>query len=319
MPPEVHQSCRPILNPIVRFSSPASPKNLKYIKAAKNRMTKFPVRKIIPLLIFVLSSLSVLRLLRISIKSPSSSSRAFSQMALQPTCSSSSPGCESDPKIKASESPSILTEKEFKLLSEVVTRRSPCNILIFGFAPQYLVLSSINTRGITVILEDGPAKTPTSTEVNPNNTRIYKVKYYHMEVKRAYKLLRHARDNPACSLDVDPLQASDCKLGLRDLPKEVYKIKWDVIVVDGPRGSELEAPGRMGTIYTAAVLARQESNNTTDVFVHDVHRTAEKWFSWEFLCQENLVSTKGNFWRFRINTQSNTSSFCSPETLLIKY
>ncbi|CAN8273988.1 unnamed protein product [Cochlearia groenlandica] len=281
-------------------------------------MPKLAVRKLIPLLIFVLSSLSLLRLLRISFKSSSSSpSRSFSSTTFRLSPS------ESGQQIMANVVNNALTEKELKLLSDTVTRRSPCNVLVFGSASQYVILSSINTRGVTVIVEDKPAKIVISiAEANLNNTRIYSLKYNQMDVKYAYQLLRHARANPACAPDINNLHqgSSHCKLKLRDFPQEVYKITWDVIVVDGPRGDGLEAPGRMGSIYTAAVLARQgRSNSTTDVLVHDVHRTAEKWFSWEFLCQENLVSAKGNFWKFRIKGQSNATRFCSPETTLIRY
>ncbi|CAD5328970.1 unnamed protein product [Arabidopsis thaliana] len=315
MPPQFHQSSLSILNPLLRFSPPSSPDNPKHQRLSTIKMPKFTVRKLIPLLIFVLSSLSVLRLLRISYKSSSKSqSSSSTTFRLSPA--------DSSQQLRANEGPTALTEKELKLLSDTVTRRSPCNILVFGFAPQYLMLSSINTRGITVILEDEPAKIMIpKAEVNPNNTRIYSLKYHQMEVRNAYNLLQHARANPACAPNMNNQHqgSSDCKLELRDLPQQVHNTKWDVIVVDGPRGDDLETPGRMGSIYTAAVLARKgSSNSTTDVFVHDVHRTAEKWLSWEFLCQENLVSAKGTFWKFRIKRQSNASRFCSPETVIIR-
>ncbi|XP_010433710.1 PREDICTED: probable methyltransferase At1g27930 [Camelina sativa] len=317
MPPQLHQSSLPILNPLLRFSPPSSPDNPKHQTESKIKMPKFTVRKLIPLLIFVLSSLSVLRLLRISYKSSSSASKSSSSTTFR-----LSPA-ESSQHLRANEGPSALTEKEQKFLSDTIARRSPCNVLVFGFAPQYLMLSSINTRGITVILDDEPAKIMIpKAKVNPNNTRIYSLKYHQMEVKNAYNLLRHARANPTCAPKMNNLQQGSphCKMELKDLPLEVHNIKWDVIVVDGPRGDNLEAPGRMGSIYTAAALAREgSSNSTTDVLVHDVHRTAEKWLSWEFLCQENLVSAKGNFWKFRIKGQSNASRFCSPETVLIRY
>uniref|UniRef100_A0A1J3IY86 Protein IRX15-LIKE n=1 Tax=Noccaea caerulescens TaxID=107243 RepID=A0A1J3IY86_NOCCA len=319
MPPQLHQSSIPILNPpLLRYSPPSSPDNPKHQRESKITMPKFTVRKLIPLLIFVLSSLSVLRLLRISLfKSSSSASRPFSSTTFR-----LSPA-ESSQQSRANVVQSALTEKELTLLSDTVTCRSPCNVLVFGLAAQYLMLSSINTRGITVILDDEPAKIVTpKAEVNPNNTRIYSLKYHQMEVKNTYNLLRHARANPACAPNMNNLHqgSSDCKLELRDLPQEVHSIKWDVIVVDGPRGDDLEAPGRMGSIYTAAVLARKgSSNSTTDVFVHDVHRTAEKWLSWEFLCQENQVLAKGNFWKFRIKGQSNATRFCSPEKSLVRY
>ncbi|KAH0871128.1 hypothetical protein HID58_078150 [Brassica napus] len=294
------------------FSPPSSPDTPKHQRESKITMPNFTVRKLIPLLIFVLSSLSVIRLLRISLKSSSSASGSLSSTTFRSSFSR---------QISANASYSALTENELKLLSDTVASRSPCNVLVFGLAPQYLTLSSINTRGITVILEDEQSKT--KAEVNPNNTRIYSLKYHQMEVKNAYKLLRHARANPACAaLNTNTLHqgSSECKLKLRDLPQELHDTRWDVIVVDGPRGDALEAPGRMGSIYTAAVLARQgSSNSTTDVLVHDVQRTVEKWLSWEFLCQENQVSAKGNFWKFRIKGRSNASRFCSPETALIRY
>ncbi|KAJ0263330.1 Glucuronoxylan 4-O-methyltransferase-like protein [Hirschfeldia incana] len=313
MPPQLHQSSLPILNPLLRFSPPSSPDTPKHQRESKITMPKFNVRKVIPLLIFVLSSLSVLRLLRISLKSSSSASRSLSSTTFR---------SEFSQQISANASQSAITEKELKLLSDTVISRSPCNVLVFGFAPQYLKLSSINTRGITVILGDDE-HTKIKSEVNPNNTRIYSLKYHQMEVKKAYKLLQHARANPACAPNMYNLHqgSSECKLKLKDLPQEVFNTRWDVIVVDGPRGDDLEAPGRIGSIYTAAVLARKgsSSNSTTDVFVHDVQRTVEKWLSWEFLCQENQVSAKGNFWKFRIKGQSNASRFCSPEAALVRY
>ncbi|MBA0578334.1 hypothetical protein Gorai_020621 [Gossypium raimondii] len=152
-------------------------------------------------------------------------------------------------------------------------------------------------------------------KADSNGTRVYKVKY-QVPAKKAYKLLKHARENPVCAPSTSLLQQSSCKLALRNLPQEVYQLKWDVVVVDGPIGDAPEAPGRMSTIYTASILAR--SGKTTDVVVHDVHRTIEKWFSWEFLCEENLVSAKGRFWNFRISNQSNDTRFCSSETVRIE-
>ena len=39
-----------------------------------------------------------------------------------------------------------------------------------------------------------------------------------------------------------------------DLPDEVTRTKWDVILVDGPRGHQFseEIPGRMSSIYMAS-------------------------------------------------------------------
>ncbi|XP_022729987.1 glucuronoxylan 4-O-methyltransferase 1-like [Durio zibethinus] len=314
MPPEVAHSCAPQISPSVQFcSTVASGSSPKFGRAA--RRMKFPGKKLLPVLIFILSCLSILRLLKLAITTHSSSSAAALSSSLQQECSSPSESSKVPSNApKTSANATLLTPKEFMLLSNLITRKAPCNLLVFGLQSQYLNLSSINAGGITLFLEDDPYKL-SEIKVDSNGTRIYKVKY-QVPAKKAYKLLKHARGNPACTPNTSLLQQSNCKLALRNLPQEVYQLKWDVVVVDGPIGDAPEAPGRMSTIYTASMFAR--AGKTTDVVVHDVHRSIEKWFSWEFLCEENLVSAKGKFWNFRISNQSNSSRFCSPQTVQIQ-
>lgn len=138
---------------------------------------------------------------------------------------------------------------------------------------------------------------------------------YQIPAKEAYKLLKHARENPDCAPS-SKLQLSKCQLALKNLPQEVYELKWDLVVVDGPSGSTPDEPGRMAAIYTASMMAR--NGNITDVVVHDVDRMIEKWFSWEFLCDENLVSSKGRLWNFRITGQSNSTNFCPAKAITIE-
>ncbi|GMN56624.1 hypothetical protein TIFTF001_025738 [Ficus carica] len=300
MPPEVPY-CRALVTPLVRSSSSISPEAKLHILSSqkyyqRTKKMNYTKKRIIPILVMILAIVSILRLLRITVTSYSSSPPlpAFPP-PLQETCSSPSPACpqvpshESDSKIKFLRNfpnATVLTEKEFQLLFNLVIQKAPCNLLIFGLEPEYLFLSSINAGGTTVFLENDPEKLNT-TKPKFNTTRIYKVEY-KAPANEAYKLLKHARKNPACAASSGELQASKCRLALRNLPQEVYELTWDVVVVDGPRGNAPEAPGRMAAIYTAAVIAR--NGNTTDVVVHDVDRMIEKWFSWEFLCDENLPS-----------------------------
>ncbi|KAK8306540.1 hypothetical protein V6Z12_D03G134500 [Gossypium hirsutum] len=252
-------------------------------------MMKFPGKKLLPLLVFILACLSILRLVKIAINTSHSSSpaAAFSSSVEQKVPSNAA-GVHIGSH-KTSLNATLLAPKEFMFLSDLIR------------------------RGITIFLEDDPYKI---SEINAdsNGTHIYEVEY-KVPAKKAYELLKHARESPACAPATSLLQQSTCKLALRSLPKQVYQLKWDVVVVDGPIGDAPEAPGRMSTIYTASMLAR--AGTTTHVLVHDVHRTIEKWFSWEFLCEENLVSSKGKFWNFSISNHSNSTRFCSSDTVRI--
>ena len=275
----------------------------------------FAGKKLIPFLVLILSIISVLRLVRISI-STSSSSSLYRLAALTPlgdSCSNPSSCTKFQSDKSASVHATGLQKKEYQLLSDLISQRAPCNLLIFGLEPQYLSLSSINAGGTTIILEDDITKISTMTS-DSNTTRIYKVDY-EVPAKEAYNLLKHARETSVCTPSPNQLQDSKCQLALKNLPQEVYELKWDVVVMDGPSGNKPEAPGRMAAIYTSSMLAR--NGNITDVLVHDVDRTIEKWFSWEFLCDENLVSSKGKLWNFRIMGHTNSSKFCLAKAVTI--
>ncbi|XP_055827256.1 probable methyltransferase At1g27930 [Solanum dulcamara] len=265
---------------------------------------KFTKRNIIPLLVFVLSFASILRLIKISVIT-SYSSPIFSALSL------------------VEHRHNLLMEKEINFLYDLVSRKSPCNILVFGLETQYSSqISTINRGGITVFLEDNPAKIKANNSTsNTNSTRIQRVEYQTV-ARDAYKILKHARQNQKhCYIsasdrakhDLHSNSSRKCKLMslVTKVPKEVYKVKWDLVIVDGPDGDNQESPGRMAAIYIAGVLARSSKNkNGTHVLVHDVDRMIEKWFSWEFLCDTNLVSSKGKFWDFNILAKPNATTFC---------
>lgn len=321
MPPEVPH-CRSPVTPQVRFSSPVSlkakldqPYQHKHCRGSKNM--NFSRKKLIPFLVLILSIISVLRFVRIAVTTSSSSPPFPALTALPPTalgdaCSPLSTCSKFPSEKKVPANVTGLREKEYRLLSNLISQKAPCNLLIFGIDPQYVSLSSINAGGTTIFLEDDHNKIST-LKTNSNTTRAYQVDY-QIPAKEAYKLLKHARENPDCAPS-SKLRLSKCQLALKNLPQEVYELQWDVVVVDGPSGSTPDEPGRMAAIYTASMMAR--NGNITDVVVHDVDRMIEKWFSWEFLCDENLVSSKGRLWNFRITGQSNSTNFCPAKTITI--
>ncbi|URE39830.1 hypothetical protein MUK42_07370 [Musa troglodytarum] len=193
---------------------------------------------------------------------------------------------------------------EIRLTFDVLRRRGPCNFLVFGLGRDSRMWAAMNAGGTTLFLEEDPEWYESVLKTSPM-LRAHHVKY-RTRMDEADKLLRGRR--PACGPGAGTLRAPRCELALRGLPEALYESGWDVMVIDGPSGDGPEAPGRMGAIYTAAVMAR--GGRSTDVLVHNTDRTIEKWYSWEFLCHENLASSKGKLWHFRIEGNSSSDRFC---------
>lgn len=313
MPPELSTSlaCQPLqIRPVSSRPTANSSGSHKH-RQLKKMQINLTSKRFFNILLFILACMSIFRLLKFAITTFSSSPQ-YGWGDFVKTCNYSESSCRGvSSHMKASSSPNSkpITKKENQFLSKIITQRAPCNLLIFGWEPQYRRLVKINTAGTTVILEDTPERIKRIRR--SNSTRIYKVDY-DVTAKEAYKLLKHAREEVACAPHSRPLETSICKLALANLPNEVYTTKWDVILVDGPSSDGPEAPGRMTAIYTSSLIARA-GNITTNVLIHDVDRAIEKWFSREFLCEENIVSSKGRYWNFRIKggQQSHSASFCS--------
>jgi hypothetical protein len=52
----------------------------------------------------------------------------------------------------------------------------------------------------------------------------------------------------------EAMQLIDCPESLTmDLAPEIRKTEWDVILIDGPAGYEVNTPGRMKSIYRSSV------------------------------------------------------------------
>lgn len=260
------------------------------------------------LLLFFLSAISLFRLLKIIFNSSSSSPHSSYNYKTQPA---PFPACSATDD---------LTQKEFHLLHSIISKKSPCNLLVFGLTgPQSSTISKLNAGGKTIFIEDDEKKLHCFHARSKKNNElvdmpsIYSVKY-PTKAGMAYQVLRLARADPRCS----PLGINGCPLELVSLLPEVVRwTEWDVVVVDGPSGDSAAAAGRMEVIYTAAALARRSSVDGTDVVVHDTDRMIEKWFSWEFLCHDNLVASKGKLWHFniRFKSRSNSTAFC-PNAIL---
>ncbi|CAN6482358.1 unnamed protein product [Victoria cruziana] len=206
-----------------------------------------------------------------------------------------------------------MSAPDARILAGVVSRKCPCNLLVFGLNHESLLWKTLNLGGRTVFLDESEFWVKRMEERHPG-IEAYDVQYTTKVAEM--KELRRAAVAAAAG-DCRPVQNllfSDCPLAINDLPNELYGVDWDVVIVDGPRGYSPAAPGRMSAIFTAGVLARSKrAGPATDVFVHDYAREVEKVYSQEFLCSENRVpdSSTESLGHFRLPAMPPASTrFC---------
>lgn len=203
---------------------------------------------------------------------------------------------------------------EIRLAFDVLRRRSPCNFLVFGLGRDSQLWSALNPGGTTLFLEEDPQWYSTVLKSTPW-LKAHHVKY-RTQLSEAEELMRSYRAGEGeCrpSAGAKGLQRNDrCKLALVGMPGAVYDREWDVVMIDAPKGYFPKAPGRMGAIYTVAVMARgRRGAGETDVFLHDVDRPVEKKYAMEFLCDKYRAGGAGRLWHFRIPPVNVTSvDFC---------
>ncbi|WVZ51811.1 hypothetical protein U9M48_002921 [Paspalum notatum var. saurae] len=270
-----------------------------------------PPKQLLTIILLVFCTLSFIKLLLVTSSSSSSARSAFR----------SSPAWDAGGGGNGT-GRGALAAKELSLLRSLVAARAPCRLLVFGLSPQLLALAKLNpgaTAFVTDSAEDADAArrallSGRGRRGGPDSVAVHRVRYRDAAAE-AWPLLRRARGSPACRRPTGAVRKSGCPLALTSLPREVLDARWDVLVVDGPSGAALDEPGRMGAIYTAAALARAAAGGAgepVDVAVHDVDRTIERWYAWEYLCDDNLVAAKGRLWHFRVAAGAGpTDAFCN--------
>ncbi|KAK9117564.1 hypothetical protein Sjap_016511 [Stephania japonica] len=205
---------------------------------------------------------------------------------------------------------------EIRVSFDVLHSHSPCNFLVFGLGHDSLMWASFNSLGTTLFLEEDPKWVQTVLKDAPD-LRAHHVNY-RTRLDEADTLIKSYKTIPECLPEKATVEGNvKCKLALVDMPKEVYEREWDLIMIDAPKGYFDAAPGRMGAIFSAAVLARRrKGQGLTHVFLHDVDRKVERMFAEEFLCRKYLVKAVGRLWHFEIPPLLNVTadvgatSFC---------
>jgi len=169
-----------------------------------------------------------------------------------------------------------ITSKQLQEIINTLEKKRPCNFLVFGLGNDTPLWNRVNKKGRTVFLENMKEWYDKVIEKN-TKTEAYIVKYTTKR-KNWKKLLKNKK-----------------KLFLK-LPKEITEIKWDVILVDAPRGWRDDQPGRMQSIYMASKLIKKKGH----IFVHDCWREVEAVYSDKFLLRKNLIKQVQSLRHYKI-------------------
>lgn len=177
------------------------------------------------------------------------------------------PGSDDDLRELVANNPGQGSFEEYRYLRELIRRRAPCKVLVFGVGRDSAFWIEANAQGRTEFVEHEPAWIAETRRRLPG-TVIHEVTYETLRPQ--WKRLLRRQD----------------RLFMEDLPNSVLATDWDVIFVDSPQGGSRRRPGRMKSIYTAAVLARRGTD--VDVLVHDCDRPVERVYSDRFLGPDRL-------------------------------
>ncbi|MGB0542458.1 MAG: hypothetical protein ACPGPI_01990 [Longimicrobiales bacterium] len=164
--------------------------------------------------------------------------------------------------------PGQASAAEYMLVHGVIATQAPCNLLVFGVGRDSSLWVDTNKGGHTVFVEDIKMWADYARN-HVDGITVIDVRYWTIRIMWSF------------------LRFIPSLLHMRSLPVDILETEWDVILVDGPRGTRWYRRGRMMSIYTASVLAKRSRGK---VFVHDCHRSTEAECSDAFLGADHLVS-----------------------------
>jgi hypothetical protein len=164
--------------------------------------------------------------------------------------------------------PNQCTAEEYSYLTHLIASREGVNLLVFGVGNDSGLWLLANQEGRTLFLEDSVAWL-NQVRSKLQNIEILPVRY---DTRRS---------------EWRELLAGDPAALAMALPEKVTAFPWDVIFVDAPRGFSDDCPGRMKSIYTAALLAGRREG--VDVIVHDCDRAVERAYCDRFLAEHRLI------------------------------
>jgi len=162
----------------------------------------------------------------------------------------------------------LLTPEELQLIVKSIREYPACKLLVFGLGNDTPFWLEFNRNGRTVFLEDNKQWFEKITKSYPE------VEAYLINYQTKISQWKYLLDKPF-----------ELEMQLND---QISKIKWDVILVDAPRGDCMQdnIPGRMASIYMASKLIQRGGY----VFVHDCDRIIEDVYADKYLVRENFIT-----------------------------
>lgn len=173
------------------------------------------------------------------------------------------------------ENPGQATFEEYTWVRDAVLERAPSRMLVFGVGRDAALWLAANQGGETHFVEDSPHWADAARRLYPH-APIHLVTYRTL---RAFWRI---------------VAAYPARFALEGLPDEVTRRPWDVVLIDGPRGTRWYTPGRALSILTASRLAAPGA----DLFVHDCHRPIEDQCADRFLGATYRVGQVGSMRRY---------------------
>lgn len=165
-----------------------------------------------------------------------------------------------------------LWTREIAAIHRAIQRHERCQMLVFGVGHDTPLWLRLNSSGRTTFIEDDERWLERVSARWPSaDIRLVS---YHTRLRDW------------------PLQIEKPELLEVALPADVTSRKWDVILVDGPKGAPgferlgLNPPGRGSSILAASRLAAPGG----DVLVHDCERPSEDAFTRTYLSNFTLIS-----------------------------
>jgi uncharacterized protein (TIGR01627 family) len=177
---------------------------------------------------------------------------------------------------------------------KTIEKKRPANFLVYGIGNDSIFWHHLNKSGRTVFIESDESWFSSIKSKHPKLASFFAKKYVNAKwafsnIKKEYPFLEaYLVEYGTKRSEWKNLINFPEKLHL-NLPKNVLKTKWDIILVDAPPGLVSVMPGRMKSIYMSSVLTKKDG----DIFVHDCHREVEKTYCNKYLTKKELINEIG--------------------------